>query len=527
MEVERLNKFSQQISEILGSGNYDEALRLTRQLQSQGNHYLISYIVGGLLIDIGNALRKEEIVLDGVNLLERDLKVISSNKRYAASVHYNLANGYSTLFNFQKLNNPFAVCFRDTELDKARRHYEKAIQIGSKDALLLSSIWVNLGNCYDDLGRVIDALECYEEALKWQQDYGMALGNKGVGLYSYARVAGEHQGTFLIEAYQLIKKALELGVSIEAVPRFEGYAKLIWDNFVGDKQLLENPPQYPGYEIRAQSKMERFLIEFCLRNKLYLNPCNYCQRCDSAIGDTALIKKMVVPIGTHSEQIGIEDDQYLRLSAYLNQIKQDYVTARFLLVLSRYRGLNLDFVDKRVRIINTMDYSLHSIYAELVKSSFKGFYDILDKIAFFINDYLKLNILDKKISFHNVWYKDPQNKSKGIRERILNTNNHSLNALFDLHKDFSVREDKDLAEIRNSLTHRFTKVHMFQADKNNATLTEDKLVERTLELARVTRTAILYLLHFVYLEENKKEKEHSGYIPTIIATELPDNLKND
>jgi hypothetical protein len=52
------------------------------------------------------------------------------------------------------------------------------------------------------------------------------------------------------------------------------------------------------------------------------------------------------------------------------------------------------------------------------------------------------------------------------------------------------------------------------------------LVERTLELAKVARNSILYLLQFVHIEEIKKEKASKGIIAPMFAQELPDNLKN-
>lgn len=43
-----------------------------------------------------------------------------------------------------------------------------------------------------------------------------------------------------------------------------------------------------------------------------------------------------------------EDDLFLVLSSYLNQLKMDYVSARFLLVLSQYDDFDLDIITKHV-----------------------------------------------------------------------------------------------------------------------------------------------------------------------------------
>ena len=99
----------------------------------------------------------------------------------------------------------------------------------------------------------------------------------------------------------------------------------------------------------------------------------------------------------------------------MNEIKQDYVTARLLIVLSGYPELDLDFFDKYVTIINTLDHSINNVYVQLTKTSFKTFYDILDKIAFFINDYLKIGMDEKTIDFSRIWYTD-RSRQKSSRK---------------------------------------------------------------------------------------------------------------
>ena len=512
MKIDQLNKFAEQAIQKMNAGDFDGALNLAYKIRSLGSDYLVSYTASGLLIDIGVGLVDEKIVKEGIKLLERDFETIVHDNKYAPTAYYNLANGYYSVFQFKMKRDPYVAFLKESELDQARAYYRKALEYDLQNAMLTSQIWVNLGNCFDSLGRVIDALECYEESLKWKADHGMALGNKGIALCYYAVVSGEHQGTFLVEAYSLLSQALELGVPPETVGIFSKYLEDIREQFP-DKQIPENLTRYPGCTIKARSKFDRFLQEFCLANKLYLNICNFCQRCDAAIGDTAVIKKMIVP--THK-------DSYLHLSAYLNQIKQDYVAARFLLILSRYKGLNLDFVDKNVKIINTLDYSVHNIYIQLVKTSFKIFYDILDKIACFINAYLELGISQRNINFRWVWH---TKKNEAVRKKIQNTMNFSLNAIFDIHRNFENGPYEKLRNTRNALTHRFVNVRMLQELEDEENMTEDTLVKQTIELARIVRSAIIYLLHFVHVEENKKEAKISGILPPLFARELPDKLK--
>ena len=168
---------------------------------------------------------------------------------------------------------------------------------------------------------------------------------------------------------------------------------------------------------------------------------------------------------------------------------------------------------------------MHNIYIQLVKSSFKSLYDILDKIACFINEYLKIGVPETKINFRRVWYSDLRTKT--VHEKITDTENYSLNALFDMHQDFEKGPYKKLRDTRNALTHRFVNVRMFEEKENAENMTEETLLDQTLQLAKLTRNAIVYLLQFVYVEQTKKETGSKTALLPMIARELPDDLKSD
>lgn len=165
----------------------------------------------------------------------------------------------------------------------------------------------------------------------------------------------------------------------------------------------------------------------------------------------------------------------------------------------------------------------HNIYIQLIKESFKSFYNVLDKIACFINGYLGLGIPEYSVDFRRVWYSDF--KTKSVRKPIIDTGNSALNALFDVHRDFESGAYANLRKSRNALTHRFLNIRVAQEIENEENITEASLFEKTLQLAKIVRSAIIYLLFFVYWSETKKEKNTKKPILPLLANELPDNLK--
>jgi hypothetical protein len=71
-------------------------------------------------------------------------------------------------------------------------------------------IQTNLGNQLNTLGRFVDALPVWNSALEINPHFGMALGNRGYGLYRYATSLYDpgHAGSFLTFAHRDLSGAL-------------------------------------------------------------------------------------------------------------------------------------------------------------------------------------------------------------------------------------------------------------------------------------------------------------------------------
>ena len=101
-----------------------------------------------------------------------------------------------------------------------------------------------------------------------------------------------------------------------------------------------------------------------------------------------------------------------------------------------------------------------------------------------------------------------------------------LNALFDIHRDFQKgRPSEKLRNTRNALTHRFVNIKISPKVENDENMKEGTLFNRTIELAQIVRSAIIYLLCFVNIEEIKKAQKTKDPIGSLTAREIPKNYK--
>src|SRR5262249_20765766 len=125
--------------------------------------------------------------------------------------------------------------------------------------------------------------------------------------------------------------------------------------------------------------------------------------------------------------------QFPPLIGFFNQMKQEYVSGRWLL----YEGLHAastHFSDHNVLLINTLDYPSYGLAVEKVKAASRIAYSMFDKIAFFLNEYASLGIKSRDVYFKTLWY-DRHKKPRTVRKEFASSRNWPLRGLYWLSKD--------------------------------------------------------------------------------------------
>ena len=368
---------------------------------------------------------------------------------------------------------------------------------------------MNYGNCLDILGRGVEALDAYDAAITIDEHFSMAIGNKAKALRFFADISGKYRGATYLVAYQAIKSIIDsqdliaIG-GLGARKSFEDELQKIASVFT-DKRDLEKRLVHSKYSTTNLTAFEEYYLAFCAKEELFLNFHLHDSQCESAITDPIFIS-LITPI----EDI----DTFDQLAKNINQIKEDYAIARLLLVQSQFKREDFDNISRRTTFVNTLDYAQFNLYSGLLKSAFKEAYNILDKIAVFINDYYNLGLRTDGIYFTKFW----QTAGK-MRDKILESKNISLYALYDISQDFKSGYYERLKAIRDASTHRKLVIFdsmLTDSDKRDEkdSIGHDTMLGETVKLLRLTKSAIIYLINFVSIEENRKRG--SGLIPTIV-----------
>lgn len=410
----------------------------------------------------------------------------------------------------------------------------RASEFQSLEPFRQCQILVNTGNIFSHIGRPIEAIEYWNRALGVMPNFAMARGNLGMGLESYAIYLYDHghQIVILKEACRLLRSVTLQGV--------------VWDSNVFQKIAEKMVSKADSIETRVdfsvtrnisfsdhslgRSKAERNYRKWALEKGLFLSPLNDLGPHPIAAHDVLHLPNMVVSTYEPPHLIG-----------FFNQLKQEYVSARFLCWqgIMESEAYRKHYSDKKLLLLDTLDYTTYSIFVEQIKLAFRMAYSLFDKIALFVNEYWELGLQARKIDFQSIWFEDGNRKtSKVLRSCFQSRENLPLRGLYWLSKDFVENDEESeislsktmepdaykLRSLRNLLEHRYLKVHYDfwrQEDYVNNELFSDQLAfhistqdltEKTVRILKMARAALTYLSLAVHQEERNRQSDDDHLI---------------
>lgn len=438
-----------------------------------------------------------------------------------ARLYYSLATTYSDFAKFKGLSKDESIkkqlyYFRKSielinSMDNDKEEYEPFIR-GFK-----AMLFTNYANALDNCGRKIAAIEQYKNALYSLPQFGMALGNLGRVYTDYGMLEYDpgHSDYFHFHAYTLMEEAIastDPNTHEDAKKLFNQVLQCYDQNYI-DK-LYEVLLEIPDYSY--DDPIEYAYRKWALDNNLFLNTLNDLPDLKLRFAaDVIQLPNITVDIGAKPIFHGM-----------FNQIKQEYIYARYLYYSSLDIPCTPHYADKETYLLNLTDYPQYSIRIENLKTSYRTLYSLFDKIAYCINSYFKLGIKERDVSFNRIWrHTQGHGKNQYDNENALNPDdNYALSSLHWICLDFFEKfEDSPnpnlqrFRDLRHAMEHRYLKVTWMEAmdgqyigdDGLAVYVSESELYDLTMQLMHIVREAIICLALAISIEE-KDRKERKG-----------------
>jgi len=498
---------------------YRECLSLMDEGKDQDALNRASEIQGatpraGILIDAGFTVGRLSAVREGIKLIEGLLSGIQPvyGGQTRSYFLYNLANGYMSAFLLSaRKSKKWVASPNHDDMRSAKAYYRQAIEsLATEPKSLKTQLWVNYGNCLSDLGRGIESIRCYKNALSFDENNGMALGNLGIELEGVARITGRYLHDYLLAAHSALSEALSSPRHLKyggpgAVPRFESAKGRIEGFFSRHrKQVAPTRPAQPS----SSGEQTKGYIRFCQENALFLN---------AWVGDQVLLPAFTDELSFPPITTPLTDETTVpELLEILNEIKESFATARYLYFLSLQPSNIIDCVSSLTNYFHPTGASgLRGIYQGLLKTAYARAFDILDKVARIINVYFGFG--KRQESFWRVLVTKQSHGQAHIikwmlQSAIAETRNFSLYALGDLSIDYFESEHADFKTIdlrRNYLTHDYLTIRSDGEAENSdkRVISENALREETLRTMKLAKHATLYAVSAIGIAEMLKKRD--------------------
>lgn len=467
-----------------------------------------------LSIDIDSAIEAGNVASLAVLIDKCDYILSGEKTNLKPKVFFCKANIYSSLSALKSHEPAYAWSWKQSEKIQEILNLRRAItdsEFHNLDPIFQCKVYTNLGNSLNQFGRFIEAIKAWDSALNLVPNFAMALGNKGVGLTHYARALYDygHGGVMVAHAVDELKEAISKSAIWDSGlhPEAEEYFRV---NYLSAEKYLEKIEYRFDFDLNqwpvGDSKTEVEYRTWCLNNNLFLSPLNDVTQLYVSAQD-------VLHLPSHTYNI----DEEARFPNYFNIMKQEYVTARFMLFESLdYYSQHIS--DKDVLLMNGFDGAQFSYRIEQLKISFRLAYSIFDKVALFLNDYYSVGLKISDVSFRKIWGKS-KNKRFEINSCFEGSPNWPLRGLYYLSKDLfdndfddvALPEAKELARLRNRIEHRYVSLQDYAASANNTDIHSyisiDEFQLKTLRIMSMAREALVYLSLAMHREEEIRDIE--------------------
>ncbi len=436
---------------------------------------------------------------------------------------------------------------RENNLEQSFFYLRKAIDIIEENNIpneISIMVYTNLGNLFDEVNRRNEGIECYKKALKIYPNFAMANGNLGMAIFLYSRIIYDNSHQIILdhEAYKYLKKSFEDKLNLLE------YAKKDFSNYcleiekIYTKEFLNKDLTFEDFPVLDEE--ERKYRQWCANNSLFLNPLNDILNGNVVWNDILHLPNMIM---------SMKEEQKMRFFGLMNEIKQEYISSRYLFYEDIQPREKEHFSDKENHLVNAFDFATYSIYNYKMRMTFRSLYSILDKVSFFLNEYFKIGIKEYDINYKSIWYTSKKSKDKIIYEyknpleKFLN-NNWGLYGIYWICKDFIEGKKTstnpkitEISKIRNSLEHKYLKTILPIGEEKILKVKQDKfddklafyisteeLYDIVLFLLKTIRSLIINLICCINIEENKKYekeiKEHK-FIPPLNTYPIDSSLR--
>lgn len=431
-------------------------------------------------------------------------------------VYFNIAAGYIDAYSLSAasqydllakaiLNYRTTLKIYEDENDSTREGEQKITDY------IAMKCHVNLGNIMRNLGRYIDAIDSYNNALLIDNGFAMASLNLSDTLleYSCLQIKPYEQQYYHHAAYYYYKQTQKYKMNLEKVYYLDALRKKM-DIFHSEyiEKFLTKELKLPDFIVNNQDEIDY---------RMHLQTCNlFLDACGEILGEPCFaVDSVVLP----ESQLADEKKEFCGL---FNQIKAEYIHGRYLWYATTVKNFETpEFVEWQNDFMPINDDSVFTVNDTLLRAAYRILYSVFDKIGYFLNYYFAVGLQETNISFKNIW-RDKVGKVNVPHPIKFPNQNQGLCALYWLQKDLYDKQEMNptspfsfpMANMRNDMEHNaLISVNTLSKANPSAKMTKyvmnTQIEQNVYKIMKLLREAIIYLT--IAVNEDIKSKQGDVY----------------